>query len=123
QVVESMRHVGLETEIWMVYFLQQVQHLLPAMHTAPANFTFRRNFFTKLSRCIAGFSKSLGNHLAVACRIRCPSIYSGSWVNPYYAIRPHTKFFQLLPYPCGLSYNLHKLGAFIFASRPRLPPV
>ncbi len=43
---QRMRHVGLKTECaGAVHHLQQLDHPLPAVHAAPADFSFRREAF------------------------------------------------------------------------------
>ena len=76
-VQQRMRHVGLKTDdLWAVRPLQQVNHMFPAVHAAPADFALRREALAKAFGDIAGLRKSRGDELAVANRIGGPVLHA-----------------------------------------------
>ena len=70
---EGVGHVGLETdESWPVGFLEQVHHVSPRMHAAPANLTLGSETFAVFGGNSPAFLERFGNELCVAGRILAP---------------------------------------------------
>ncbi len=72
-IEEGVGHVGLETdESWPVGFLEQVHHVSPRMHAAPANLTLGSETFAVFGGNSPAFLERFGNELCVAGRILAP---------------------------------------------------
>ena len=82
RVEEGVRHVGLESdELRLADFLQQIDHVLPTVHAAPANLAFRREPFAVVLRDFAGFLEGLRDLLCVAFGIGGPVMDAGGGID------------------------------------------
>ena len=72
-IEEGMSHICLESKgAWTIHAFEQIHHLSPAMHSAPADFALRSQAFAKPFGNVAGLGKGLGNALLIAVRVLRP---------------------------------------------------
>ena len=71
-VQEGMGHVGLESYIFSICHFQEFDHVLPAVHASPTDFSFGSQLFSISSCDIGGFLESLCNQFGIAEWILSP---------------------------------------------------
>src|SRR5690606_27097801 len=89
QIKEGVGHICSKAEVRMVYCLQHVQHLFPAMHASPADFAFSGNFFAKFSGSITSLTEGLCDQFVVSGRIRSPGINATGRVDANHTVRTY----------------------------------
>ncbi len=81
-VKERVGHVGLESdELGLANFFEELDHVFPTVHAAPADFAFGSEAFAVILRDFGGFFKCLGDALGVVFRVFVPIGYASGGVD------------------------------------------
>src|SRR5680860_1813756 len=107
-----MRHICLEPDVRAIDGLQGIDHGFPALHPAPADFTFRSERFTIIGGNVTGFPKGLGYQFGICAWVGCPAFRVYGRIDANHAIRPNTQFTQFLSDFAGFAYLGDKLLPF-----------
>ena len=79
-----MGHIGLEAErFWPADHLQKIDHVLPAVHAAPADLAFGRKALAMLLGDVAGLAESLRDRLLVRGGMGGPIMHAGRRIDAH----------------------------------------
>src|SRR5579883_2520129 len=112
-----MSHIRLKAEsVWTVNQLQQLRHVLPAVHPAPANLSFGGQLFSIAVGNVAGLPKSLREQFCIFVRILRPLFRRSSGVNPDHSVTPNAKLSQFAADTAGTFHLVEKAVSLLFAA-------
>src|SRR4051812_39513587 len=90
-----MGHVGLKAEsAGPIYAFEEVDHFLPTMDAAPADFAFGGEAFAEAFSHVTRFAERLDNPALICISVFGPFLDARSGINPHDAIRSDTEFAQ-----------------------------
>ena len=122
-VKQRVRHIGLETQrLGPVHPFQEVHHLLPTVHAAPADFPFRRELLAEALRNLAGFLEGLDDFLLIGLGVRRPFRHPASRINADHAAGPNAQLAQFAGYATRLAYLRDESLAILLAAHGRAAP-
>src|SRR5829696_3842288 len=109
-----MRHVGLETErLWSADLLEQIDHVSPAVHSAPADFSLRGQPLAEILGDTAGFGKCPGNSFGAFLCIFGPGFDARGGIDANDTARPDAEFAKLCCYSAGLFHHREEARSFL----------
>src|SRR5690606_14595967 len=100
-----MRHIGLEADVRPVYLLQCIEHRFPAVHAAPADFSFCRKAFAVVRSHVTCAAESFGNQLGTGYGVLRPLFYACCRVDTDYIGCTYPLVPQFSTYLCRLLYR------------------
>ena len=114
-----MRHVRPEADdVRAVDHVQCLDHSLPAVHAAPADFTLRREALAKSVHQIAGFAKGSRDQSRIVGQNLRPGVDPAGRIDAHNAGLANSEVAQLLADAAGLADNLDEaLAVFRVAHR------
>ena len=119
-VKQRMGHVRLEAErLRPADTLEQIHHVFPAVHAAPADLAFGRKALPEALGHVASLGKSASDLRLVAFRILRPVRHAARGINPHHPVRPGAELPQPLANAAGLANLPDKLPAIFFAPHRR----
>ena len=119
-IKESVGHIGLESQCpWPVHSLQQVQHFLPTVHSAPANFTFGCQPFTHAFGDVARLSKRLNDLPLIGFRVLRPVAHATSRINTHDSVGTRPQFAQPFTDPASFADLFDKLFSLVATAHGR----
>src|SRR5436190_15167052 len=117
-----MRHVRLESKrARSIHSLQQINHSLPAMHSAPADFALGCQTLAEPFSHITSLRKRLRNPLLIPFGVLRPIGHAARGINPDNAIRANTQITQRLSDMARLANLADKVLAVSFAAQRGTP--
>ena len=112
RVEERVRHVGLEADDFgHVHGLEEVHHVFPAVHAAPADFAFGGEAFTGVFGDLTGFAEGLGDEFGDALGIGVPGFDAGGAVDADDAIGAHAEVAEFFGDADGFADVVDPVGA------------
>src|SRR5690606_40306113 len=93
--------------------LQKLHHVLPAVHSSPADLPFSCQSLAEAVSDLSSLLKCLSDQLGISFRILGPVRYAGSRVNTDHAIVSYSEFLQLLTKFTRLTDHVHEGLALI----------
>ena len=112
RVKQRVRHVGLEADDFgHVHGLEEVHHVLPAVHAAPADFAFGGEAFTGVFGDLTGFAEGLGDEFGDALGIGVPGFDAGGAVDADDAVGAHAEIAEFFGDADGFADVVDPVGA------------
>src|SRR3954453_11888679 len=103
RIKHGVRHIRLEPKrLRAIDKFQEFHHVLPAVHSAPADFSLRSKPFTVALGNGAGFAKSFRDSTRVVARIFNPCGRTRRGINAHHTVLSDAKLFKLLANGAGL---------------------
>ena len=112
RVEERVGHVGLEAhDLGHPGLFQRLDHVLPGLHTTPANFALGGQTLTVIFGHLAALAEGLGDELGVALGVFVPGGHRRGRIDANHTVRTHAEVAQLLTNAAGLAHRGHPIGA------------
>src|SRR5580700_1242604 len=115
-----MGHIRLETDyFWPIGRLERIDHRLPAMHAAPADFAFRREALAVRFSHVAGFAEGLGDQPRIAGGVLRPVFDAARRIDTHDARIANAEITQLLADGAGLANHFDEALAIVGTAHGR----
>ena len=123
KIKKRMGHIGLEPErLRPVDHLEQLEHPLPAVHSAPADFPLGGEDLVVLGGDIAGLGERIGQDLLIPLGVFRPFFHRAGGVDADTAVRADTELAKLLRRLAADANLVEEMLALLFAPDRRTRP-
>ena len=112
RVEERVSHVGLEAHhLGHPGLLQRLDHVLPGLHTTPANFALGGQTLTVVFGHLAALAEGLGDELGVALGVFIPGGHRRGRIDTHHSVGANAQVTQLLTNAARLAHRGHPISA------------